>query len=58
MSRTRKEKLDDPTDISLQVVLENYTEDCTVAAADVCNSDNALEKRKKEANTPLYLKRV
>jgi len=58
MSRTRKEKLDIPADISLQVISENSNVERAVTAADGCNSDNSLEKRKKEANKPLYLKRV
>lgn len=57
MSRTRKEKLDIPADISLQVISENSTEESVVTAADGYNA-NSPEKRKKEANKPLYLKRV
>ena len=58
MSRTQKEKLDVPADISLQVISENSNVECAVTAADGCNSDSSLEKRKKEANKPIYLKRV
>ena len=58
VSRTRKEKLEVPADISLHVVSENSNVECIVTAADSCNSDNSLEKRKKEAKKPLYLKRV
>ena len=58
MSRNRKEKLDAPADISLQVIPENYTEEYPITAADSYNSESSLEKRKKEANKPIYLKRV
>jgi len=58
VSRTRKEKLDVPVDISLQVISENSNVECAVTAADGYNSDSSLKKRKKEANKPLYLKRV
>lgn len=57
MSRRRKEKVV-PADISLQVISENSNVECTVTAADSCNSDSPLEKRKKEASKPIYLKRV
>jgi hypothetical protein len=57
MSRTQKEKLKTYTDASLQLVSENSTEECTVTAADDYNA-NSPEKRKKDANKPLYLKRV
>ncbi len=58
MSRNQKEKRDAQADVSFQVISENSTEECTVTAADGYKSDSALEKRKKEANKPLYLKRV
>jgi len=58
VSRNRKEKRDVQADVSFQVITENSAEECTVTAADNCNSDSALEKRKKEANKPLYLKRI
>jgi hypothetical protein len=58
VSRTRKEKLEVPADISLQVISENSTEEYAVTAADGYNSDSSLKKRKKEAKKPLYLKRV
>ncbi len=54
MSRTKKEKLETHTDISLQVVPEIFTEENAVTAADGYN----LEKRKKEAGKPLYLRRM
>jgi hypothetical protein len=57
MSRTRKEKLETYTDASLQLVSENSTEESAVIAAEDYNA-NSPEKRKKEANKPLYLKRV
>ena len=58
MSRTQKEKLETCTDVSLQLVSEISTEESAVTAADGCNLDVSLEKRKEEANKPIYLKRV
>jgi hypothetical protein len=57
MSRTRKEKLETYTDASLQLVSENSTEESAGTAADDY-IEVALEKRKKEADKPLYLKRI
>ena len=57
MSRTRKEKLEAYTDASLQIVTENAVEESAVNAADDY-IEVALEKRKKDAKKPLYLKRV
>ena len=57
MSRTRKEKLETYTDASLQIVAEISTEESAVSAADDYNA-NPPEKRKKEAEKPLYLKRI
>jgi hypothetical protein len=57
MSRTRKEKLETYTDASFQLVSENAAEESTVTAADDY-IEAALQKRKEEANKPLYLKRV
>jgi hypothetical protein len=45
MSRTKKEKLETYTDASLQLAAEDYIE-------------VTLEKRKKDAKKPLYLKRI
>jgi hypothetical protein len=53
MSRTRKEKLETSTDASLQLVAE---ESAVTAAEDYI--EISLEKRKKEADKPLYLKRI
>ena len=58
VSRNSKTKLDVQADVPLQVISENSNVECTVTAADGCNSDSSLEKRKKEANKPIYLKRV
>ena len=58
MSRTQKEKLETRTDISLQVVPEIFTEESAVTAADGYNLESSPEKRKKEADKPLYLRRV
>jgi hypothetical protein len=57
MSRTRKEKLETYTDASFQLVSENAAEESTVTAADDY-IEAALQKRREEANKPLYLKRV
>ncbi|HUT17382.1 MAG TPA: hypothetical protein VMW84_03695 [Acidobacteriota bacterium] len=57
MSRHSKTKLVQ-TDVPLQVISENSNVECAVTAADGCNSDSSLEKRKKEAKKPIYLKRV
>lgn len=56
MSRTQKEKLETYPNIPLQLELESSTEECTIAAAD--NVDVSLEQRKKDADKPLYLKRI
>ena len=58
VSRHSKTKLDEYADVTLQVIPENSNVECAVTAADGCNSDSSLEKRKKEANKPIYLKRV
>ena len=58
MSRSSKTKLDAQTDVPLQVISENSTEEYAVTAADGYSSNSSLEKRKKEAKKPLYLKRV
>ena len=57
MSRTQKEKLEKCTDIPLQLVSEISTENAVIAVNGY-NSDVNLEKRKTEANEPIYLKRV
>ena len=58
VSRRSKTKLDEYADVPLQVIPENSNVECAVTAADGCNSDSSLEKRKKEAKKPIYLKRV
>jgi hypothetical protein len=58
VGRSSKTKLDAQTDVPLQVISENSTAECTVTTADGYSSDSSLEKRKKEAKKPLYLKRV
>jgi hypothetical protein len=57
MSRTQKEKLETGRDASLQIVTKNATEESAVTAADNY-IEIALEKRRKEAEEPLYLKRI
>jgi hypothetical protein len=56
MSRTQKEKLETYPNIQLQLRPEISTEESAGTAAD--NIDVSLEKRKKDANKPLYLKRI
>jgi hypothetical protein len=58
VSRSSKTKLDAQADVPLQVISENSNVECAVTAADGYNSGSSLEKRKKEAKKPLYLKRV
>ena len=58
VSRNPKTKLDAQAAVPLQVISENSNVECAVTVADGYNSDSSLEKRKKEANKPLYLKRV
>lgn len=57
MSRTQKEKLETYTDASLQLLPADSAEESAVAAADDY-IEVALEKKKKEASKPIYLKRV
>ena len=56
MSLSQKEKIEIITDTSLQLLSENDTEERSVMATD--DIEVALEKKKKEANEPLYLKRI
>jgi hypothetical protein len=53
VSRNPKTKPDAQDAIHLQVISENLNVECAVTAAD-----SSLEKRKKEAKKPLYLKRI
>jgi hypothetical protein len=53
VSRNPKTKPDAQDAIHLQVISENPNVECTVIAAD-----SSLEKRKKEAEKPIYLKRI
>jgi hypothetical protein len=55
MSRTQKEKLETYMDLPLQVIPKTSKEENAVTAAD---SYSNQEKRKKEADKPLYFKRV
>jgi hypothetical protein len=57
MSRTRKEKRETYTDASLQLVTANATEETAVTAADNY-IEVSLEKRKKDADKPLYIRRI
>jgi len=53
LSRTQKEKLETYADASLQLLPEEST--TTMANNSI---EIALEKKKKEAKKPLYLKRI
>ena len=53
VSRNPKTKPDAQDAIPLEVISENLNVECVVTSAD-----SSLEKRKKEAKKPLYLKRV
>ena len=56
MNRTRKGKLETYSGASLQLLPEGIEES---AATEVDNCiEITLEKRKKEANKPLYLRRI
>ena len=55
MSRTQKEKLETYTDTSLRLLPEDAEEDVTAADDYI---ELALEKKKKDAEKPLYLKRI
>jgi hypothetical protein len=56
MSRIQK-KLETHTNASFQTVTKNSTEESAVTAADNY-LEISLEERKKDANKPLYLKRI
>jgi hypothetical protein len=56
MSRTQKAKLETYTDASLQLLPENSEESVGNAADDYI--EIALEKKRKEADKPLYIKRI
>ena len=58
MSRTQKEKLEAITDTPIQLISEISVEENAVTAADGYNLDRSQEKRKKDANKPLYLDRI
>ena len=58
VSRNPKTKFDAQNAVPLQVISENPNVECAITAADGYNSDSSLEKRKKEAKKPLYLKRI
>jgi hypothetical protein len=58
MSRTQKEKLETYIEAPIQLTPENATEENAVTAADGYNVKGSSGQRKKEADKPLYLKRV
>lgn len=55
MSRTQKEKTETDTDTPLEIITKNATEKDDAAENYV---EVALERRKREADTPIYLKRI
>ena len=55
VSRPRKEKVETGIDASIQIVTANAIEESAVTAADI---EVSSEKRKKDADKPLYLKRI
>ena len=57
MSRAQKQKLETYTNASFQLIFKNSTAESTVNAIDDC-IEITLEKRKKEADKPIYLKRI
>ena len=57
MSRTQKEKLEKRTDIPLQLISENETDESVFIITDDF-METSLEQRKKDADKPLYLKRI
>jgi hypothetical protein len=58
MGRNSKTRLEVYAKIPIQLTSENSTGERPVTAADSSNSNVLLEKRKEEANKPIYLKRV
>jgi hypothetical protein len=58
MSRTQKEKLETYIEAPIQLMPENAMEESAVTAADGCNVKGSSRQRKKEADKPLYLRRV
>lgn len=58
MRRNQKEKLETYAEVPLQFTSENSTEKCAATAAVECDLEVSMEKRKEEANKPIYLKRV
>ena len=58
MRRNQKEKLETYAEVPLQFTSENSTEKCAATAAVECDLEVFMEKRKEEANKPIYLKRV
>ena len=58
MKPPQKGKLENYTEVPVQFTSENSTEQCTANAAVECDLEVSMEKRKEEANKPIYLKRV
>ncbi|MCW3997883.1 MAG: hypothetical protein NWF10_04865 [Candidatus Bathyarchaeota archaeon] len=53
-----REKIDPNSEISLQVIPSNCTEESVVDIPDDCIIELSLEERKNEARKPLYIKRI
>ena len=58
MPRKSKAKLEIYAEIPLQIAANNLIEEHVVTVTDSGNSDMPLEKRKEDADKPLYLKRM
>ena len=58
MKHTQKEKLENYAEVPIQFTSKNSTEQCTANAAVEYDLEGPMEKRKEEANKPIYLKRV
>ena len=56
MSLTQKDKLEVYIDASLQPISDNDEEESSLTKAN--DMEAALEKKKKEASEPIYLKRI
>ena len=58
MPRNSKAKLEIYAEIPLQIAAKTSIEEHVITVADTGDSDVLLEKRKEDADKPLYLKRM
>jgi len=56
MSLTQKDKLEVYIDASLQLISDNNKEESSLTKTS--DTEVSLEKKKKEASEPIYLKRI